>query len=130
MHSPHGYILILDPGRRHCQDNHCFDDQFNCPVYIAASPEQALAQAATAPPCLVILMGDDQQYWTQALIDQLRQTRQTPRMTIVALTNSTSPRWDYQENTPGIDGFLVKPLSNDVLNTLVESAFAKQTCGE
>ncbi|MGB5974209.1 MAG: hypothetical protein WBG38_12875 [Nodosilinea sp.] len=49
-------------------------------------------------------------------------------MTIVALTDSASPDWNYCEELPGVDGLLVQPLSIDVLRSLVESAFVRSIC--
>jgi len=126
MNQAHGYVLILDPNERSHPDGSGVYAQLNRPVYVAVSLDQAVAQAETNPPCLVILMGsDDHPHWTQPLVRRLRQVNRTLHTTIVALTDSGSPHWDHQEDSPGVDGFLVRPLSDDVLRTLVESAFVK-----
>ncbi|MDA0674676.1 MAG: hypothetical protein O3C67_13355 [Cyanobacteria bacterium] len=96
------------------------------PIYVASSTEQAVAQAQQAAPCLVILVGDDQS-WVKAQVDTLRQSTQATQATILALTESTRPNWEPQENTPDLDGFLVKPLTDDVLTSLIQSALVKQT---
>ena len=123
-----GYILVLDPERCHHDDVHPLVTNLPYPVFVASSTEQAVTRASQAPPCLVILMGNNFQAWSQPLVNQLRQYSHSPDMTIVALTDSTSPQWNYSEDTPGVDGLLVQPLSMDILRSLVESAFARSIC--
>lgn len=96
-------------------------------VAIASSPEQAVAQVSTAQPYLVILEAH-QQYWSSALVETLRRTASTSQMTIVVLTDCHAPSWLPQEENPGFDGFLVKPISDDVLASLIQSAWARRTC--
>jgi CheY-like chemotaxis protein len=127
MFLSHGYILVLDAEPRGHRDAHPLASQLPYPVFIAQSVEQAVNRALQAPPSLVILVGDHVQDWSASMVEKLRQNVQTAHLTIVALTNSASPQWNYLEETPGLDGFLVKPLSIDILNSLVESAFARGT---
>ncbi|MBD2257293.1 response regulator [Pseudanabaena sp. FACHB-2040] len=126
MSKTHRYILVLDTQRQESSGVHSLLTQLHCPVFIAGTAEQALAKVHQVPPYLVILIGDGQN-WSQPLVEQLRQGASTANMTIVALTDSTSPRWGQQDENPGLDGFLVKPLSGEVLTSLVESALAKQS---
>lgn len=126
MSKKHSYILVLDTQRQELGGVHTLLTQLRCPVFIAGTAEQAVDKVRQLPPYLVILIGDGQN-WSQTLIRQLRQSGSSHSMTIVALTDSTSPRWGHQEDNPGLDGFLVKPLSGDVLTSLVESALAKQS---
>ena len=125
MFASHGYILILDTETRGHREIHPLEMQLQYPIYIAKSAEQAISRAWQSPPSLVILIGDSAQHWPNALVKTLRQHTHTQNLTIVALTNSTSPHWSYLEETPGLDGFLVKPLSTDIVKSLVESASAR-----
>lgn len=122
------YILVLDPQCDHHDDAHPLETDLQYPVYVASSTEQAVTRVNQGAPCLVILVGNDFHDWSLPLVNQLRQHGQAPDMTIVALTDSTSPQWDYSEDTPGLDGLLVQPLSMDILRSLVESAFARTIC--
>jgi CheY-like chemotaxis protein len=94
-------------------------------VTSASSEEQALAQMTRRSPFLIILAGDHQ-CWSQALLKEVRIYASTHRTTFVALTDFHTPRWMHQEENPGFDGFLVYPLSNDVLSSLVQSAHTRQ----
>ncbi|MBE9108325.1 hypothetical protein IQ273_02665 [Nodosilinea sp. LEGE 07298] len=123
-----GYILVLDPERLHSEDTHPLETTLQYPVFVASSTEQAVNRVSQGAPCLVILVGNNFQAWSQPLVKQLRQYSHSPDMTIVALTDSTSPQWNYSEDTPGVDGLLVQPLSMDILRSLVESAFARSIC--
>ena len=58
-------------------------------------------------------------------MQRLRETVKPADVTIVALTESSESSWFPYEEHPSLDGFLVKPLSSDVLNSVVESALAK-----
>lgn len=94
-------------------------------VASATSEEQALAQIIQRPPFLIILAGDHQN-WSQALLQKLRAFANAHRTTFVALTDFYAPRWMHQEENPGFDGFLVSPLSSEVLSSLVQSAQTRQ----
>ncbi|WP_035986261.1 two-component system response regulator [Leptolyngbya sp. KIOST-1] len=128
MNVTRGYILVLDPECQQVEDAHPLEANLQYPVFVAKSTEQAVTRVSQAPPCLVILVGNNFQTWSQPLVHQLRQHSHAPDMTIVALTDSTSPQWNYSEDTPGVDGLLVQPLSMDILRSLVESAFARSIC--
>jgi DNA-binding response OmpR family regulator len=127
MSSSHGYILVLDAEPRGRSEAHLLESQLQYPVFIADSVEQAVSRALQVPPSLVILVGERVQDWSMSLVEQLRRNVQAANLTIVALTDSGSPQWNYLEETPGLDGFLVKPLSTEILKSLVESAFARRS---
>jgi len=96
-------------------------------VQIACSEEQAMTQATERPPFLVILAGDHRS-WSQSLLDRLRTHTFTRPTTLIALTDFHAPSWVHQEENPGFDGFLVSPISREVLLSLVQSAYTRQTC--
>ena len=127
MKVPQGYILVVDQPSEDLQVVKSILSRLSCSVFIAESPDQAVAQASQAAPYLVILSGNNQT-WSDALVYRLRQTVKTNGVTIVALTDSSNPSWSHEEDHPGLDGFLVKPLSRDVLSSLVQSAIIKQAC--
>ncbi len=89
------------------------------------SEEQAIAQIERKPPFLIILAGDTQ-HWSQPLLKELRHVANVHRITLVALTDFHTPHWRHQDENPGFDGFLVYPLSGEVLSSLVQSAHARQ----
>lgn len=93
-------------------------------IFVAYSADQAVARIEQSIPYLVILSGTNKN-WPPALIDRLRETVKPLGTTIVALTKSHEPSWPVQEEHPGVDGFLVEPISQDVLHLLVKSAVAK-----
>ncbi|WP_146141208.1 hypothetical protein [Stenomitos frigidus] len=97
----------------------------NYSIASATSEEQALAQMSHQVPFLIILAGDHQN-WSQALLQELRTFANRHRTTFVALTDFHAPRWMHQEENPGFDGFLVSPLSSEVLSSLVQSAQTRQ----
>jgi DNA-binding NarL/FixJ family response regulator len=125
MASSQTYVLILDEQYRWLPQTDLPLNSAQLPIYVAASPEQAVAQAQAAAPCLVILVGDDHS-WVRTQVHTLRQVTQATQATILALTESTHPNWEPHESTPDVDGFLVKPLTNDVLTSLIQSALVKQ----
>ncbi|NJO79759.1 MAG: response regulator [Cyanobacteria bacterium RM1_2_2] len=124
------YILILDEGSDDLQIIESLLGHLRCPIVVAASPEQAMARASQAPPYLLILVGN-QQDWSKPLVHQLvhqfRGLANAYGTTIVALTDVHAPSWLRQEDNPGVDGFLVKPLNQDILSSLVHSAWVRQT---
>jgi CheY-like chemotaxis protein len=126
MNLTRGYILVLDPERHHRDNARLLEADLQYPVFVARSTEQAVTRVNQGVPCLVILVGNNFQDWSQPLVNQLRQHNHAPDMTIVALTDSASPHWDYREDIPGLDGLLVQPLSRDILRSLIESAFARR----
>lgn len=126
MNSSSGYILLLG---QHCGADLMFQSLSNHlegGVFLAHSADQAVARIEQSIPYLVILSGAHNN-WSPAFVDRLRETVKPLGTTIVALTQSHEPSWSPHEEHPGIDGFLVEPLSQDVLNLLVESAVAKTT---
>lgn len=122
----HSYILVLDYHSSDLQVLTPVLESLWCPFVITQSAEQALERIVQSPPCLVILIGHDY-HWSSSLINTLRKTARTARVTIVALTDVHAPNWLRQEENPGLDGFLVKPLSREVATSVVQSAWARQT---
>jgi AmiR/NasT family two-component response regulator len=96
-------------------------------VAIANSEEQAVARTEQHPPFLIILAGDHL-HWSHTLLQRLRAYANAHRITLLALTDFHAPSWIYQEENPGFDGFLVNPISNDILSSLVQSAYTRQAC--
>ncbi|XHX77892.1 MAG: hypothetical protein RBJ76_26230 [Stenomitos frigidus ULC029] len=94
-------------------------------VASTSSEAQALTQIDRKPPFLIILAGDTQ-HWSHTLLRTLRHAATIHRITLVALTDFHTPRWMHQDENPGFDGFLVYPLSGEVLSSLVQSAHARQ----
>lgn len=127
MKSPQNYVLVLDQGSDY-QGLEFLMNQLKCPTVVAHSTAQAIAKVAQTPPYLIILTGN-QQSWSRNLVNEFRQRASDHKTTIVALTDSHAPSWLYQEENPGLDGFLVKPLNGDVLVSVVQSAWMRQTCG-
>lgn len=122
-----GYILVLDPEHQEIRNIHAMEADLPYPVFVAKSAEQAIGWLSQGKPCLVILVGNSHQAWSPALARHLRQISPNNAVTIVALTDSASPQWNHTEDAPELDGFLVKPLSLDIIRSLVESAQARQT---
>jgi AmiR/NasT family two-component response regulator len=127
MESVSGYILLL---AEHPRQVRVLMSLLGCSshsVAIACSAEQAVTQVNEKPPFLIILAGDHQN-WSQTLLHELRTRASAYPVTLVALTDFHAPRWIHQEENPGFDGFLVSPLSSEVLSSLVQSAYTRQTC--
>jgi DNA-binding NarL/FixJ family response regulator len=118
------YVLILDEQQSSSQSDLSFEGD-RCAVVLTSSFEQVVAKAKQAAPCLVILAGDDQS-WVKSKVHTLRQSTQAHQSTILALTDSTQPNWEPQEAASDLDGFLVRPLSADVLTSLIQSALIKR----
>ena len=121
-----GYILVVDPQHREIPAFPPTRLDLDYPVFVVNSTEQAMGRLNQGFPCLIILIIDDGQEWLRSSIEQLREMTDVRAMTIVALTDATSPEWQYDEDMPDVDGFLVKPLSLDILKSLVASATARQ----
>ena len=124
MKSSNRYILLLDQRCGADLAVQSLSNQVEGSVFIARSTAQAVARIEESIPYLVILSGTHQN-WSQAFVNRLRETVKPLGTTIVALTRFHEPNWSFQEEHPGIDGFLVEPISKDVLHLLVESAVAK-----
>jgi DNA-binding NarL/FixJ family response regulator len=99
----------------------------NYSVAIANSEEQAVAHTAQHPPFLIIFAGDHQN-WSRTLLRELRSHANAHRITLLALTDFHTPKWMRQEENPGFDGFLVSPISTEILSLLVQSAHTRQIC--
>ncbi|WP_416673950.1 response regulator [Egbenema bharatensis] len=120
------YVLVLGQDARTLQMLGSLLDQLKYPMVVADSLEQAMVRASQTPPLMIILSGH--QNWTQPLIKRLRNVANSSnKITIVALTEFHSPSWLHQDENPGVDGFLVKPIQSDVLFSLLQSAWARQT---
>ena len=120
------YILIFDQGSDDLQMLESLLRHLRCPLVVTSSLEQATARAEQAPPCLLILIGN-QQAWSKPLVNQFRGLADAHGITMVALTDVHAPSWLRQEDNPGLDGFLVKPLNRDILSSLIQSAWIRQT---
>lgn len=127
MRSSKNHVLVLG---KESDDLHALESvlaDLCCSVTIANSEDQAVFHVDQAPPCLVILAGNHQA-WSSALVEKLRRNTNTSWATIVVLTDFHSPSWLHHDEYPGFDGFLVKPVANDILTSLVQSAQARQVC--
>ncbi len=120
------YVLVLDERQRWLEKSDLPLISERCVFVVASSAEHAVEQARQAAPCLVILVGEDRT-WFKDQVHALRHSTTTSAMTIVALTESSSPNWQLEKDTLDLDGFLVKPLTDDVLTSLVQSAIIKQS---
>ncbi|PSB17877.1 hypothetical protein C7B61_05635 [filamentous cyanobacterium CCP1] len=120
------YVLVLGQDTRTLQMLGSLLDQLKCPMVVADSLDQAMLRASQTPPLMIILSGH-QHNWSQKLVESLRNVANSSScITIVALTDFHSPSWLHQDEHPGVDGFLVKPLDSDVLFSLLQSAWARQ----
>lgn len=120
-------VLIVDLESRLAISWHLPFKRLSCPLVVATSLQQALNHAYHVHPCLVLLMGEHV-HWPKSFITQVRSASGLTHTTILAVADSDASSWIQQEENPGLDGFLVNPLSTDVLTSLVESASAKQVC--
>jgi AmiR/NasT family two-component response regulator len=119
-------VLVLDQQTEDLSTLEAYLEQLSCPMVVVSSADQVIGRMLQTRPYLVILAGNYEN-WSHAWIEQLRQLGNTSGMMIVALTDCNAPRWLHQEDNPGLDGFLVKPLTGDVLMSLVQSAWARQS---
>lgn len=122
MSPPQDYVLFIGQPPIGLQSNQIV----RCPIVIADSVKEAIATAQSHHPYLVILAGDSSQPQLPRIARQIRQCMQPEEVMIVSLTASSDLAWEPQTGSPEIDGFLVEPLSVDVLSSLNESAMAKQ----
>jgi len=102
--------------------------QLRCAVTTASSESQALHQLRYQVPCLVIV-AEQQSAWIQQMLKFLRQESAGNSPTIVALTEFNSSSWLSQHDNPHFDGLLVRPISKDILTSLLHSASVRQICG-
>ncbi len=119
------YVLVLDQQSDDVQLLESLLGKLRCPVVVARSTDQAVASMSQSAPYLIILTGNHQS-WSQTLVNDLRGIVKACGVTIVALTECHAPSWLHQEENPGFDGLLVKPLSGDVLTSVIQSAWARQ----
>lgn len=127
MQSPSDYILLLTHQPQSVSPLALMLGHCRYLVTIAQSEEQAVAHTTRRPPFLIILAGDYQD-WSNGLMRRLRTYANTHRVTLVALTDAYAASWIDQEENPGFDGFLVNPLSRDIIFSLVQSAHTRQSC--
>ncbi|WP_204137666.1 hypothetical protein [Halomicronema sp. CCY15110] len=120
------YVLVLDEQESRPQRAELSNLADHYAFVLANSAEHAVEQAQQKNPCLVILVGENQS-WLENQVRVLRQARQTSPITIVALTESGSPHWQQDACALDLDGFLVQPLTDDILVSLVQSAAIKQS---
>jgi AmiR/NasT family two-component response regulator len=127
MKRSRSYVLVFE---NQSDDLHILQsllERMCCPFMVTDSTSHMLQAVSEAPPCLVILAGEHQ-HWSTTVVNQLRSITGIGASTIVALTDIHAPSWPRQEDNPGLDGFLVKPLDREVLASLVQSARVRQTC--
>ncbi|QZZ23048.1 hypothetical protein J5X98_12305 [Leptothermofonsia sichuanensis E412] len=122
-----GYILLLAKQPQAVRVLASLLGHSSYSVAIASTEEQAIAQTERHPPFLIILAGNHN-HWSQTLLHDLRIHARSHSITLVALTDFHAPSWIHQEENPGFDGFLVNPISSDVLSSLVQSAQTRQIC--
>ena len=72
-----------------------------------------------------MILSGSRQNWTPTLVHHLRQQARSVGVTIVALTEMGELGHRPLEEHPDLDGFLVQPLSDDVLTSVLESALVK-----
>jgi CheY-like chemotaxis protein len=131
MEPSQSYVLVINQGSEDLNILKLLLQRLQCSVAVVNSMEQAVHFARQGTPYLVIVIGNHPNE-AHAWVRKLRwmacsQYRQNSVM-IVALTDISAPSWLHQEENPGFDGFLVKPIEGDVLTSLVQSAWARQAC--
>ena len=121
------YILVLE--QQPSQDSRLLSmllDVWRSPLVVASSTNQVLDRIRYLPPSLVILIGNHES-WPNHFSLQLRQEANSFGCTILALTDAASPSWPGQDHGSIFDGFLVKPLSSDVLASVLQTAQARRS---
>ncbi len=100
-------------------------NHLQCPFAVAET--RNLRWSHDHIPHLIILGSG--QHWSHTQVQQLREwmanTAGKHGAVIVALADNSHSSWPTQEENPGFDGVLVKPLSVDVLASLIESAWVR-----
>jgi CheY-like chemotaxis protein len=117
------YVLLLAEQAEELLGLETLLERLRFTVEVADSAEQAIAKVSHTAPCLMILQGNR---WSHSFVRELRTL--TDHTMLVALTDYHAPSWRHQEENPGFDGYLVKPLSSDILSSLVQSASVRQRC--
>jgi DNA-binding NarL/FixJ family response regulator len=126
MQLSRSYVLVFDHQLEDAQLLGSLFDSLRCPMIVASSADQVIDRINQAPPYLLILAGNPQTL-SPSLLNNLRTTADTFGITLLALSDCHAPSWVHQDENPGFDGFLVKPLSGDILGLLVQSARVRQT---
>ncbi|MEM6836657.1 MAG: hypothetical protein AAF609_07355 [Cyanobacteria bacterium P01_C01_bin.120] len=119
-------VFVLDEQEREGHSPRLAHLSGSYSLIVADSADYVVEQAQQLNPCLVILVGENST-WLSSQVRALRQAAPTSPMTIVALTESGSPRWQRTDEVLDLDGFLVQPLTDDILVSLVQSAMIKQS---
>jgi AmiR/NasT family two-component response regulator len=127
MNATTDYVLVLDQHPENIQAVAPLLQALHCPAVVAQSPDQVVHQVSDGVPYLVILVGDHQE-WPTGLLHDLRHIADAVGGTILSLVDEHGPSWFHPEENPGFDGFLVKPLTSEVLVPLVQAAWVKQLC--
>ena len=126
MKRSQSYVLVLDQDSQNLRSLGSSLSRLKCSMVVARSIDQAMAKASQLSPYLIILSGN-QQNWSKALVKKLRNVaNHSDYITIVAITDFHSSSWLSQEENPDLDGILVNPVNNDVLTSLVQSAWMRQ----
>lgn len=121
------YILVLE--QQPSYDSRLLSmllDVWRSPLVVASSTNQVLDRIRYLPPSLVILIGNHES-WPNQFSHQLRKEANLLGCTILALTDAASPSWPGQDDGSIFDGFLVKPLSSDVLTSVLQTAQARRS---
>jgi len=127
MKRSQSYVLVLDQDSTNLQSLGSLLSQMRCSMVVVRSIDQAMAKASQTSPYLIILSGGEQN-WSKQLVKKLRNVaNHSDYITIVALTDFHVSNWLSQEENPDLDGVLVNPLNSDVLISLVQSAWMRQT---
>lgn len=122
------YILVLGQSAEDFQWLYGLPEgMVQCSVIMVSSLEEAVQQVNHAVPCLLIL-ASGQSVWHTSIVQRFRNLADDCGMTIVVVSESHAPRWSRQEHNLGIDGYLVKPITGEILNSLIQSAWARQVC--
>ncbi|MGK7890790.1 MAG: hypothetical protein AB4042_15770 [Leptolyngbyaceae cyanobacterium] len=121
------YVLMLE--QQPSRESHNLARLMNAwrsPFVIAKSTAQVLSSFQDLSPCLVILIGNHNN-WPRQFSQQLRVDANLLGCTILALTEAAAPNWPEYEDPSIFDGFLVKPLSFDILDSIIQVAKARRS---
>ena len=127
MQLPSDSILLLtkQPSKIHILIALLRNSKFS--VLIATSETHAAQQVIQFQPFLIILAGAHQA-WSRDSLNELRNQANSHHTTLVALSDFHAPNWVHQDENPCFDGFLVNPISHEILLSLVQSAHTRQIC--
>lgn len=124
------YVLVIADSTNGRPILESLRSQCNFSMVFASSLEQGVTYLKKKLPYLVIF-SEHRTAYMESLLQRLRSTayqHHACNLMIVALTDVNDPSWLPQDENPGFDGFLVKPLSGDILSSLVQSAWIRQAC--